>query len=85
MKKLLLILLFLPLMFSSCGDENKIKKLEDRITELETKKENKDEGNFSKEITFQMIEDGYTGQGTYTMADGTVYKGIWKNNEFLGE
>ena len=25
------------------------------------------------------------GQGTYTMADGTVYQGLWKNGEFVGE
>ena len=31
-------------------------------------------------------KDGYrSGQGTYTMADGTVYKGLWENDEFLGE
>ena len=49
MKKLLLILLCLPLLYS-CGDKEKIKKLEDRITELE-KKENIDNGSFSKEIS----------------------------------
>ena len=47
MKKLLLILLCLPLVYS-CGDKEKIKKLEDRITELE-KKENIDNGSFYKE------------------------------------
>ena len=46
MKKLLLILLCLPLFFS-CGDKDKTKKLEDRIAELEKKIENKDEGNLS--------------------------------------
>jgi hypothetical protein len=83
MKKLLLILLCLPLLFG-CGD------------------------SLDKEITDEMIEDGYTGkgtytigkesgyvgewkygkrngQGTYTMVDGKVYKGLWANDGFLGE
>ena len=31
-------------------------------------------------------KDGYrSGQGTYTMADGTVYKGLFENGEFIGE
>jgi hypothetical protein len=25
------------------------------------------------------------GQGTLTSADGTITKGLWKNNEFVGE
>ena len=37
MKKLLIILLCLPLVYS-CGDKEKIKKLEDRITDLEKKR-----------------------------------------------
>jgi len=36
MKKLLLILLCLPMIFS-CGDTEKVKELEDRISELENK------------------------------------------------
>ena len=48
MKKLILILLCLPLVYS-CRDKEKIKKLEDRITELEKKIENKDDGIFDKE------------------------------------
>jgi len=70
-----------------------------------------DEGSLDKEITIEMLEDGYTGkgytfgtgtfkgdkyvgewkdgkydgQGTYTWADGTVYKGLWENDKFLGE
>jgi hypothetical protein len=39
MKKLLLLLLFVPLIFS-CGDKDQTKKLEDRIAELEKKIEN---------------------------------------------
>jgi len=53
MKKILLILLCLPMIFS-CGDEGKIKKLEDRIAELENKKENKDEESFSKKASVIM-------------------------------
>jgi hypothetical protein len=43
MKKLLLVLLALPLLFS-CG------------------------GSLDKEITNAMLDDGYTGKGTYTFA-----------------
>ena len=25
------------------------------------------------------------GQGTYTYADGTIEKGLWENDEFIGE
>ncbi len=25
------------------------------------------------------------GQGTYTYSDGTVEKGLWRNDEFIGE
>ena len=86
MKNLLLLLLVLPLLFS-CGDI------------------------LDKELTSEMLEDGYTGQGTYTFgkgkwegdkyvgewmnnmmhgqgtytsADGTITKGLWKNDEFVG-
>ncbi len=79
MKKILLILLCLPLLFS-CG------------------------GNLDKEITTEMMDDGYTGkgtftwqnpweqyvgeykddkkhgQGTYTYANGSIaYSGLWIN------
>ena len=27
----------------------------------------------------------FHGQGTYTYADGTIKKGLWKNDEFVGE
>ena len=61
MKKLLLVLLALPLLFS-CG------------------------GSLDKEITDAMLDDdGYTGKGTYTYADGKIEKGLWENGEFLGE
>ena len=53
-------------MIFSCGDKDKIKKLEDRIAELENKIENKDEGSLDKEITNEMRDDGYTGKGPYT-------------------
>ena len=52
-------------MIFSCGDVDEIKKLEDRIAELENKKENKDEGSFSKAITQEIIDDGYTGKGDF--------------------
>ena len=27
----------------------------------------------------QWVEDNMNGQGTFTLADGTIRKGIWKN------
>ena len=53
MRKLLLILLCLPMIFS-CGEKDKIKKLDDRIAELENEKENKDKESFSKKVTVIM-------------------------------
>ena len=59
MKKLLLILLCLPL-FYSCGDKDKTKKLEDRIAELEIEIKNKNEEqaevNLSKEVLNSFFE-----------------------------
>ena len=109
MKRLLLILLCLPMIFS-CGDG--------------------DTDNLQREITTEMMNDGYTGKGTrtslsgikyvgeyndgkchgqgtctfdgnkyvgewevgnmnglgtMTFADGTVKKGLWKKDEFIGK
>jgi len=30
-------------------------------------------------------DDNFQGQGIYIYADGTVEKGLWENNEFIGE
>ena len=55
MKKLLLILLCVPLIFS-CGN------------------------NLDKEITTEMLNDGYTGKGTHTYG-----KGKWEGEKYVGE
>ena len=55
MKKLLLILLCLPMIFS-CGN------------------------NLDKEITTEMLNDGYTGKGTHTYG-----KGEWEGEKYVGE
>ena len=60
MKKLLLILLCLPLLFS-CGD------------------------NLDKEITTEMRDDEYTGQGTFTFDSGSKYVGEWKDGKKYGQ
>ena len=31
------------------------------------------------------MNDLMNGQGTYTFADGTITKGLWVNNEYVGE
>ena len=66
MKKLLLLLLCVPLMFS-CGE-----------------KENNTEDSLSKEITEEMIEDGYTGKGTWTFY-GDKYVGEYKDGKRNGQ
>jgi hypothetical protein len=60
MKKLLLVLLALPLLFS-CG------------------------GSLDKEITNAMLDDGYTGKGTYTFADGSKYVGEYNDGMIHGQ
>ena len=66
MKKLLLLLLCVPLMFS-CGEKKT------------------DEGSISIEITEEMIEDGYTGRGTYTWPSGEEYVGEFKGGRMHGQ
>jgi hypothetical protein len=63
MKKLLLLLLCVPLIFSCGGD---------------------DTNNLQREITQEMMEDGYTGKGTYTLPEGPKYVGEWKNGVYHG-
>ena len=36
--------------------------------------------NLDKEITTEMLNDGYTGQGTYTWTDGKNYVEEFKND-----
>jgi len=60
MKKLLLLLLCVPLIFS-CG------------------------GNLDKEITKAMIDDGYTGKGTFTDSTGVEYVGEFKTGRMHGQ
>ena len=69
MKKLLLLLLCVPLIFS-CGKRNE---------------ENKNEESLDKELTAQMLVDGYTGKGTSTLLNGTKYVGEWKNGYAEGQ
>ena len=83
MKKLLLVLLALPLLFSCGGSLDKeitTKMLDDGYTGKGTytsARGNKYVGEY---------KDGkMDGQGTYTYADGTIEKGLFENDEFLGE
>ena len=66
--KKLLLILLCMLMIYSCG---------------EVKKE-KEEGNLSKEITEEMIVNGYTGKGTITW-EGNKYIGEWKDGNCHGQ
>ena len=69
MKKLLLLLLCVPLIFS-CGKRNE---------------ENKNEESLDKELTAQMLVDGYTGKGTSTLLNGTKYVGEFKDDRYNGK
>ena len=72
MKKLLLILLCVPLI--GMGQE----------TEYGTFTWGKGPNEGDKYVG-EYKDDLMHGQGTYTMADGTVYKGLWENDNFIGE
>jgi hypothetical protein len=66
MKKLLLILLCVPLIFS-CGEET---------------------DNLDRKITREMMDDGYTGKGTYGWGEGgesMKYVGEWKDGRIEGQ
>ena len=41
--------------------------------------------SLDKELTSEMLEDGYTGQGTYTWANGEKYVGEWKDGKRNGQ
>ena len=41
--------------------------------------------SLDKELTSKMLEDGYTGQGTYTSADGDKWVGEWKDGKAHGQ
>jgi hypothetical protein len=41
--------------------------------------------SLDKELTSKMLEDGYTGQGTYTNAKGDKYVGEWKDDMPYGQ
>ena len=42
-------------------------------------------GSLDKELTSKMLEDGYTGQGTYTYPSGDKYVGEWKDGKSHGQ
>jgi hypothetical protein len=99
MKKLLLILLCLPMIFS-CGEKNTDKDeghLYKVIYDDGSKYvgEYKDEKKMHGQGTYTWANgDKYVGgwkdnkkygQGTLTYTDGTVKEGLWKNDKFLGE
>ena len=78
MKKLLLILLCLPMIgFGQCisGDcENGYGTY--------TFGKGKSEGD---KYVGEWKDGRKHGQGTYTFSDGRVFQGLWENNKFLGE
>jgi len=75
MKKLLLILLCVPLMFS-CGENEEEKDNTDNL---------QSEDNLSKELTREMIWDGYTGKGTFIFDGNSKYKGEWQDGKRNGK
>ena len=78
MKKLLVILLCLPMIFS-CRDKTGciLGDCENGYGTFIWPSGNKYVGEW---------KDGKKhGQGTYTYADGTIEKGLWENDEFKGK
>ena len=69
MKKLLLILLCLPMIFS-CGNKDKIKKLEDRIAKLENEIENEilDDG-INKALQEELRKEWLLQQSKYNIKE----------------
>ena len=68
MKKLLLMLLCLPMIFS-CGEKDKIKKSEDRITELETANKAKYAPEHSVSTTIEIRDDNNTQIGAENLME----------------
>ena len=73
MKKLLLILLCVPLMFS-CGESD---------NETENTEKN-DTDNLQREITSEMRKNGYSGKGTWNF-NGDKYVGEYKDGKYHGQ
>ena len=74
MKKLLLILLCVPLIFS-CGESDTNKSARVKITP----------NPLLKTITNEMIDDGYTGKGTYRLPNFLSYRGEFKDGLYHGQ
>ena len=88
MKKLLLILLCLPMIFS-CGEE---KTDEGSLSKVITMKMIEDGYTGKGTITWDGAKyvgewkDGKChGQGTLTYTDGTIEEGLWKEGKFMSE
>jgi hypothetical protein len=74
MKKLLLVLLALPLIgFGQCISGDCVNGYGTYII------------NDGDKYVGEWKDGLRNGQGTYTDADGTIDKGLWENDEFLGE
>ena len=76
MKKLLLILLCLPLIYS-CGD----KENDNVIKPISKDKKNP----LDKLVTYEMRSEQYTGKGTWFADERQAYRGEFKNGLFEGE
>ena len=98
MKKLLLILLCLPMIgFGQCVPPDGCENGEATYTWTDGENyvgnwkdgEQNGQGTYTyangNKYVGEWKDSNRHGQGTYTMADGTVYKGLWENNEFIGE
>jgi len=82
MRKVLLILLCVPLMFS-CGKKNEEKGND--AAEIAVNEGNNTEDSLSKEITLEMMNSGYTGKGTYVFPNGLKYVGEFKDGRYHGQ
>ena len=82
MKKLITILLCLPLLFS-CGDDLDKEITAEMLTDGYTGK-----GTFTYDVgkyVGEFKEGSFHGQGTLTTPSGKMAKGLWENGEFIRE
>ncbi|MBT4479137.1 MAG: hypothetical protein HOC66_06980, partial [Flavobacteriales bacterium] len=67
-------LIFTLLLYFSCGDNTEKNEKNDTV-----------DSPYLREITQEMLDDGYTGKGTYFSIEGWKYEGEWKDGKKHGK
>jgi hypothetical protein len=66
-------------------DKERLETIRSIVESSSNHETKKGEDSSAHEITTKMLDDGYTGKGTYTPARGNKYVGEWKNSTFHGQ